>query len=953
MAAGEATTQPGTEMTNNLMSRGLILVAALALTACPSGNKCTTNTDCKSGQICSVMSGTCVTGTAGGIGGGNGTTGGGTGGGTTGGGNGTGGGNATGGGNGQSGGETCEMAQVITPGTLMGDTAGKMNEYDPGCTGDVTPGPDAVYKITVPAGQRLSATATPELATMGRQFDLALYLIASPAENCNAVEADGGTAVQCLSASDNASVLESPETVSYLNGSANDVDVFIVVDSYFPMGVDNPDGGIGAGDVGKFTLVTSIAQPPAGDTCASAITLGATPLMNQNLDTWGPDYAGGGTCEGSDASSDVAYKVTVPMGQLLNLVVTPDAMFDVAMSISESAANCDTTCFAGVDVGARGAAEVYSFKNTTGADKTFFVVVDGYNGSTGTFSIAATISSPPADDVCAQPIALTSGTPLTAQTINNYANDYTSTGTTNCAFTTGPDRVYAVPGVMNGQRVTVTVTPGTTANPSLSLVDGAANCTMACVANAAAGLTGAPEVLSFTNRTGGTKDYLLVVDFSASSTGTFTIVSQVDSPPADDVCEAPTTLALNATVPGTTVGYTNDYQNGTGTIGCTSAASVTGLDRVYSVTIPSMQRGVVTVTPTPDAGYNPSLNLVAGTSASTCSAMPRVCATGANAAGANGAESARLYNTTGADQTYFAIVDSSGGGGTFDINFTASAPAADDTCTTNTTTLTAGTRATENLATFTPDYGSGTNCLGANGPDRVYKVVLAANQKFTGTVTPNNPDGGFDPVLNFIPGPAANCETQPRTCKGGADATLRGEAEKAAFTNNTGASLDLYLTVADYETSSTDRAFTLVSSIAAAPAGESCQIPQTIGAGMTTGQTIADFSADTVFATAASATCVNTGPQPDRVYAISLNAGQMLTVVATPDTNEDLILNLVDGAASTCGNVMACGASADDGFDGDPETVTFTNSSGATKVVFLQVSAYTIDAAYSLAVTIQ
>lgn len=932
-------------MTNNLLSRGIILVAALALTACPSGKKCTNNAECSSGQICSVMSGTCTTGTAGGIGGGGGITGGGTGGGTTGGGNG--GGNATGGGNGSTGGETCEMAQTIQPGTLMGDTTGKMPNYDPGCTGDVTPGPDVVYKISVPAGQRLSATATPEAATVGNQYDLALYLIEAPASNCSATPPDGGTI--CAAASDNTMALDAPETVSYLNSGTAAVDVFLVVDSYFDAMQNNPDGGIGAAQEGKFTLTTTVAPPPMGDTCATAIALtSGTALMNQDLGSYGPDYSGVGACFGSDTSNDVAYSITVPNGQLLSVTVTPSAMFDPTISVSESAANCDVTCTGGADNGANGGVENYSFKNTSGMSKTLFLVVDGYNGSTGTFSIVANLVTPPADDLCAQPVLLTPGTPLTAQTITNYSNDYTSTGTTNCGFTTGPDRAYAVT-VPNGQRLTVTATPQTTGNPSLSLVDGAANCTMACVANATIAATGAPEVLVYTNRTGASKDYIVVADFSASSTGTFDIAATLDTPPADDVCDAPTALTAGAAaVAGTTVSYTNDYQNGTGTLGCASTGAL-GPDRVYQVSVPANQRATVTVTPTTDGGFNPSINFVEG-AAANCAAMPRVCAAGSNSGGSNAPEVSRVLNSTGNTKTFFAIVDSSTAPGPFTIGYTVAAVPADDTCTTA-TALVAGTKPTETLVGFAPDYTAGTSCRSSSGPDRAYKVTLAANQKVGVTVTPNVADAGsVDPVINFVAGPAANCELN-RTCQGGADNTFIGQPETAAFTNNTGASQDVFVIVGDYEAASTALTYSMVTTIGAAAAGESCGLPQTLAAGMTTGQTTAGLSSDLTFATAASATCSNTGPMPDRVYAITLAANQMLTVVATPDTTEDLILNLVDGAASTCTNLMSCGATADDGVDGDPETLTFTAT--AAKTVFLQVSAYSINAKFSLNVTIQ
>lgn len=920
----------------------MFLVAALALTACPSGKKCTTNADCTGGEVCSVMSGTCVTGTG---------MGGGIGGGGIGGGTGAGGGGGTGGGTGggsnmNNGAETCEMAMLITPGTITGSTVGLASDYDPGCTGDVTPGPDTVYKISVPAGQRLTATATPATATMGNQFDLALYIISAPASNCS--NPDGGTELSCEGASDDPNALQTPETAGYFNGTANAVEVFIVVDSFFETMNNNPDGGIGASNEGNFTLVTTIAPPPMGDRCDTAVTLvSGTPLANQDMAAFGDDYSGSGMdCEGSNAA-DATYKIDVPAGQLLSIAVTPDMTFDPTISIADSEGACDVTCLDSIDVGSDGDVETLNYKNVSGATQSVHIVIDGYQGSTGTFSITATLSTPPTDDVCMMPTALVAGTPATAQTISNYTNDYT-TGT-GCGFVSGNDRAYSI-AVPVGQRVTVTVTPTAMANPTISLVDTAANCGVACVASATSALTGSPEVLAFTNRSGMAQTYLVIVDFSAASMGTFDIVATVATPPADDVCEAPTVVTAGTPVTGTTIGYTNDYQNGTGTVGC--AESVTGFDRVYQVAVPANQRGIVSVTPTADAGYNPSINLVEG-AAAVCSAMPRVCVAGNNSAGANLTESVSIYNTTGAAKNYFAIVDSAAGvGGDFSFGYTTATPSANDTCTTTTTSTAMGTLTGQNMTGFVNDYPSGVGCRTARGPDRVYRVNLAVNERYTVTTTPTDADGGFDPVINFVPGPASNCESGTRTCRGGADATLRGQAETASFTNNSGAALELYVLVADWEAVSLNRDFTLLSTIAPVTAGESCGVPQVATAGMLAAQTTMGASSDVTF-NSMSMGCVPTGSSPDKVYSVSVPAGQTLTVTATPALDEDLIINIIDGAAAVCNNVLMCADSADVGFDGDPEVATFMNATGAAKTVFVQLAGYGANLNYSLNVQIQ
>lgn len=950
-------------MTQDLMKRAVILSAALALTACPpSKTKCTTNTDCPTGQVCSVMSGVCTTetGTGGGDGAGGGSTGGGmagggaggsggSGGGSTGGGSaggGTGGGSMDGGMDGGivlNGGETCDMAQRITPGVVHGNTTGMVNSHTSDCIGAPAEGPDAVYVISVPAGQRLSALAAPQHnATTGQKYDLALYLVAPPATNCS-----GST---CLGAADGLDPGASERT-DYFNSGSSPVDVFIVIDSYFNAAQPGADGGVGLTNEGPFTLTTWFALPGQGDECSMATPLTpGTPLLGEDLANFGNDYDGlGDNCYGSD-SADATYSVVVPAGQLLTLNVTPSVDFDVTLAIADDAATCGTTCLGGIDVGVEGDPEVYRYKNTSNASKTIYVIVDGYFGSTGTYGLSADLVTPPSDDACSTPTVLTPGTPLSPQTFANYSDDYTiTTNATNCAFSSGPDRVYSVM-VPAGQRVTITATPTSGANPLLSLVDGEANCTMACLSSSSIAATGQPETLAYTNRTGATQNYLVIADFTAASMGTFDIVANLSTPPSDDVCAVPSTLTEGTPLTGqTTVGYSNDYQNDIDAVGC-SLTGTTGFDRVYEITVAPSQRGHVTVTPTGGSGFNPSLNIIDGPAAA-CAAVPKVCAANANAGVGNEPETAAVFNGTNAAKTYFAIVDSSSLPGNFDIAMTSSTPLADDTCTNASATLTVPSTRTDNLTGFYPDYNAGENCLESSGPDRVYKVSVPPNQRYTTVVTPTG-DGGLDPVLNFIVGPPSNCETTQRRCRAGMDFTIANGVETSAYTNNTSAPVDVFLVVSDYAADSTNRDFTMVSSMTAAPAGESCASPMVATAGVLTNQGTTGASADVVFA-ASAPTCLPTGVLPDQVYAVTVPAGLSLTFTATPGGMENLVLNLIDGPASTCENVTVCADKANDLGSGGAETVTFTNTTGAAKTVFVQVAANRQTATFSVNVQIQ
>ncbi len=943
-------------MTNNLKSRGIILVAALALTACPSGKKCATNADCLVGQVCSPMSGTCMTGTGGGIGGGlGGGAGGGTGGGTTGGGTtggGTTGGGTTGGGGGFNadggmvpGGETCVAAQVITPGTYQVNTTGKMLDLDIPCQGG-SPGADVVFQISVPAGQRLTAVSTPGQVN-GVQYDTGLFLIAAPPANCTSAP-DGGD-VECLASSDNAFDETAAETGSYFNTTSAAVDVFIVVDSYYAMDQAGSDGGIGILSSGPTELSVTLTTPPADDSCTGPLALNpGTPLTGQTLAGYGDDYNfdNVGTNCTFASSADRVYVVNVPAGQQLTLVAAPEnnATLDLALNLVDGAGACGDVCVADADAlgsTAGNNTERLLYTNRSSVAQSLLLIVDSFNTNPGTFSLTATLTTPPADDVCSGATALTAGTPLTNQTTTGYENDYgTGTGCPTSGYV-GGDRAFSAT-VPAGQRATVTVTPragvdgGVGFSPSVALVPGpATQCELmprVCASSANSGTT--PRQATYTNRTGAAVTLFAIVDSSSATGGAFDIGYALSAPPADDVCGGATALTSGTPLTNqTTAGYENDYGMG---MGCPTSGYLGG-DRAYSASVPNGQRALVTVTPRPgpDGGvsFSPSVAIVQG-AASQCDVMPRVCTASQNAA--TTARTVSYFNTTGSAAPFFAIVDSSAvAGGPFDISFTASAPVADDVCTTATTTITAAGARTDNLTGFVQDYRTGTNCTGTgSGPDRIYRVTVPANQKYTATVAPTvTTDGGMDTVIGIVKGPSMVCESA-HECFGNADQTFRGEPETAAYTNFSASPVDVFLRVGDWEANSASRDFTLTSTFAAPTAGEACVNAQTVTAGVYAAQTTVGASGDVTFAPMAMG-CLNASALPDKVYAISVPVGQTLTATVTPGVVGDAALNLING--SSCTGVTMCADSSNVGFEGEDEVVTFTNSGASAQTVFLQV----------------
>jgi hypothetical protein len=351
---------------------------------------------------------------------------------------------------------------LTTP--MMGTTVGARADVALRCTGFLDRGKDLVYAATVPAGQRLTATATPA-ADAG--LDVVVNLVAGPAASCRAVPP------VCLAKADRG-LRGEPDTASFVNASAMSQPVLIVVGSYSPS----------PGDA-DFTLSTVTVPPPPGDSCTTATPLtSGTTLAAQTLTDYGDDVDDGDRCASAGfvgTAADRFYSVALPTGKQLTVTVTPQPGLDMLLSFIDAAVGCGAplTCLAG-DVTAMalaGQSDTLVYTNRSGAPLNILVDVDSRAGSTGTFDVVATIADPPPGDFCGIATTLRLGTPTTGSTLG-ATNDYE--GGERCASgVTGPDVAYAL-SVPAGQRATVTVTPTSGDggfNPSISLVPGpAASC---------------------------------------------------------------------------------------------------------------------------------------------------------------------------------------------------------------------------------------------------------------------------------------------------------------------------------------------------------------------------------------------------------------------------------------------------------------------------------------------
>ncbi len=145
--------------------------------------------------------------------------------------------------NGRPPGDLCSTAEPITltggAATITATSAAPYaNDYEPGVCAKVnSAGPDRVHSITVPNGQRLTATVDPTSAT----FDPGIFLIAAPG-GCDVMP------IVCLAEND-AGGDGQDDAITFTNTGAAPVDVFIMIDGF------RMDGD-------AYTLTVNVAPAP-------------------------------------------------------------------------------------------------------------------------------------------------------------------------------------------------------------------------------------------------------------------------------------------------------------------------------------------------------------------------------------------------------------------------------------------------------------------------------------------------------------------------------------------------------------------------------------------------------------------------------------------------------------------------------------------------------------------
>ena len=427
---------------------------------------------------------------------------------------------------------------------------------------------------------------------------------------------------------------------------------------------------------GPFQLEVILAPPtppPANDTCAApqalTFTSGTATVSGSTLqaanDNSGYDVSPTCSTTARQTGRDVLYAMTLASPQDVVLTVTPASGSTLNPVLYVRKSSCTSQLLADELVCLQRVGPVTATLTALPAG-TYWIWVDGAGGTSGDFTLTATLSAPtpaPANDTCAGAQALAfvgdtasaTGTTFGATNSNSPTDNAPACGTDFLPRRYGRDLVYTYT-LTGAQDVDIRVTPtaGSALIPAVYVrlpgqcTSFSAGSELACMAQTAP----AETRLYLPNQPAGT--YPLFVDSNGYGTGGFTLTVRklpATLPPSNDSCTAPGVVPQGAMgVSGDTTGARDDYS--ISTVPNYSAACrmyfFSGRDLTYQYT--ASATGPVTATLTPQGAFDPALMLLQP----VCGAAS--CVRFSDSGGPGVAEAFTFSATAG--QTYYLVVDS-------------------------------------------------------------------------------------------------------------------------------------------------------------------------------------------------------------------------------------------------------------------------------------------------------
>jgi|GEM_PF-1052524 len=569
------------------------------------------------------------------------------------------------------------------------------------------------YAVTVAAGQRLRATATPAGAASA---SVALDLVGT----CGARSCEVNAPLPS----------DAPRVLTYRNGAAPRTVVLAV-----------------SGD-GTFDLAVELFEPAPNASCSTPRAMpGGSRLAGEQMLRSGD---GPGTCYGTSGTyPELYYAVSLPPGHSARVRATPvgPVRWDLALRVLSGCGA--TTCPVTAAAGGLGAPETLSYTNRdpTTREVAFAVTSLGFPGE---FDLEVDTAPPPSGAQCATAARVTTAAPALAQDITAGVDSLASACLPSA---TGPTLYYAV-AVPAGTVLSATVTPYGLWNPAVRLLDGCA--ARACAANADLGFVAQPETLRLPNPTATARDVILAVSATASVTrGTFDL--RVATPPArpNASCVGATALADGARLVGEDLAVAVQPPTGCLLTG--------GAVLHYAATVPPNASLRVRVTPTGPVPWDPVLRVLPSCEAAAC-ALSR------NGALAGQPEEVLYPNRGAAPESVVVTVgsaDARAPQGTFDLEANVLSSASNAACASAAPLAPGSALSGQDVSRGTDDR-SGSCVPTATGPTLYYALSVPARSRAEVTAR-------HDASPTWIPTLRALRSCDATSCLAFADTTAAGD----------------------------------------------------------------------------------------------------------------------------------------------------------------------------------
>lgn len=678
----------------------------------------------------------------------------------------------------------------------------------------------------------------------------------------------------------------------------------------YTLTADGP-GGTTTAQV-MITVVSAV-----GDRCTDAFVVTSPGgVFTGNTQQAVNDYSASNSCTGYASSGpDVVYRVSLQTGDRLQASLQPsNGTWDASIYLVTSCSAIGQSCVAGQDNG-----NPEELDYTAGMAGDYYLIVDGFAGAGGTYSLTITISAAPiSNDTCMGAIDVTMGGSFSGDT-TNAANDY-NPGSGGC---TGYQEAS------NDVTYRVTLAAGERLQASLSATWDAAlyvvsNCAMAATSCLVGQDDGNPEEIDFTAMNAGT--YYVIVDGWGTARGTYTLDVNI-SPPVTggDTCTTAVMVpAGGGSFSSSTVGLMNDYDPPTT---CTGYAEA-GADQSYRMDLGAGD--VVELS----AEFDPTLDGAAYV-VTSCTNI-QSCVAGIDGGGAGADESLRFVAPTAG--SYYVIIDSysantSGGHDLTIATYTG------ETCADAPPLNISGDPETYTTVGRANDYSPNSGgCTGftAAAADRAYSVAVSAGDQLQVTMDPDN----YDASLYVV----SNCGDINGSCVQGSDIGVADNEELFTVFPQSGT----YYVIADGY-SSAQGTGTITSRIVR---GDTCSDPYRVpprAGTYTFNGTTAGYGGDLGTSVSTGSCTGFTQDGRDAVYEIPLAANQVLS--ASLSATWDSALYVVTSCASSG---TTCVAGQD---NGNPEEITYTNGATARSVYLIvdswRASTMSVqrEGAYTLTVT--